>query len=103
VYVLVYHRISDRDAFWRIRQRPDPRRPAHLRLVHALPSRDHRVLACLWESDSLETVRIYVDSTYGSWCQNEYHEIDEDEALGCWFSVHGRGWSFRRAGELPCR
>ena len=97
MYVLVYHRIREPVAFWRIRERPDLRRPVHLRLVHALPSRDHKVLCCLWESDSLETVRSYADGTYGSLCQSEYHEIDEDETLGCWSLLCSLGWSFRRA------
>jgi hypothetical protein len=85
VYVLVYHRITDPPAFWRKRDLPDPHRPVHLRLLYALPSRDHRVLACVWESDSVETVRSYAERVYGALGQNEYHEIDEGEALGCWF------------------
>jgi hypothetical protein len=84
-YVLVYHRITEPAAFWRKRERHDPSRPLPLRLVHALPSRDHRVLVCLWETDSLETVRSYTDRAYASLGQNEYHEIDEAEVLGCWF------------------
>lgn len=96
VYVLVFHRIAEPRAFWRIRERPDPTRPVHLRLVHALPSQDHKVLACLWESDSIETVRSYADRTYGSLGQNECYEIDEAEALG----LHA-AWHIVQA-LLPC-
>lgn len=96
MYVLVFHRIAEPRAFWRIRERPDPTRPVHLRLVHALPSRDHKVLACLWESDSIETVQSYADRTYGSSGQNECYTIDEDEALG----LHA-AWHIVQA-LLPC-
>ncbi|HEV2148365.1 MAG TPA: hypothetical protein VGR37_13265 [Longimicrobiaceae bacterium] len=91
VYVLVYHRIVDPVAFWKLRERPDPGRPVHLRLVQALPSRDHGVLVCLWESDSAETVRAYTERACGAFSRNEYHEIDGDEALGYGFLLRGTG------------
>lgn len=89
MYVLVYHRITDPAAFWRIRERPDLDRPIHLRLVHALPSRNHPVLCCLWESDSVETVRRYTERVYAHVSRHEYHEVDAGEALG----LHASGYT----------
>lgn len=94
MYVLVYHRITHPAAFWRMRERPDPSRPVQLRLVHSLPSRSHDALVCLWESDSVETVRNYADAVFGSLSRNEYHEIDEEETLGCFFLRRAGRWSY---------
>ena len=91
VYVLVYHRIVRPRAFWRRREHPDPSRPVQLRLVHALPSRGQDVLVCVWESDSVETVHSYAERVCGALSRNEYHEIDEHEALGCSFSLRSAG------------
>lgn len=102
MYVLACQRIADPLAFWRMRERPDPRRPGQLRLVHAIPSIAHDVLVCLWESDSVETVRGYTDVTYGCLSRNEYHEVDVAEALGCWFlfrsAISSRDFPYARTG-----
>ena len=82
MYVLVIHRISEPASFRQIGERPHPNRPVEMRLVHALPSQSGTLCVCLWETHSLELLRMYADSVYGRSSTNEYHQIGEAESLG---------------------
>jgi hypothetical protein len=41
-----------------------------------------RRVICLWEGNSLEEVRDYVDATLGDSSDNLYFEVDAEQALG---------------------
>ena len=46
------------------------------------PSRDKADVFCLWEGNSLEEVRDYVDATLGDASRNAYFEVDAEIARG---------------------
>jgi hypothetical protein len=47
-----------------------------------VPSRDFRTATCIWESDSIETVRELVDGALGDTSAQTYFEIATDQAVG---------------------
>lgn len=84
MYVVVQHRIKDaQTAFARgekLTRGEDA--PPGVRVREFYPSQDRSAATCLWESDSLEAVRDYVDSTLGDSTENSYFEVDTEQALG---------------------
>ena len=43
---------------------------------------DQSAVICLWEANSLDEVRAYVDATLGDSSDNVYFEVDAEQALG---------------------
>lgn len=82
MYVVVQHRITAPAAFQTVGEEPHPDRPAHWRLLHALPSRDGLLCTCLWDADSVEALRDFTDRTYAGVSVNDYYEVDEQTAMG---------------------
>jgi hypothetical protein len=56
--------------------------PAGVRPRHFHPSRDLSAATCLWEADSVDAVREYIDSTLGDSSDNSYFEVDTEHAQG---------------------
>jgi hypothetical protein len=56
--------------------------PAGVRVREFYPSRDKADVFCLWEGNSLEEVRDYVDATMGDSSQQAYFEVDAENARG---------------------
>jgi hypothetical protein len=55
--------------------------PAGVRGLQFYPSTDGSAATCLWEAESVEAVREYVDSTLGDSSQNTCYEVDADQAF----------------------
>ena len=83
MYVVVVHNIKNPEiAFARgekLVKNEDA--PAGVRGLQFYPSTDGSIVTCLWESESVETVREYVDSTLGDSSENTVYEVNADEAF----------------------
>lgn len=55
--------------------------PAGARGLQFYPSVDGSVASCLWESDSVEAIQEYVDSTLGDSGVNRCFEVDAQQAF----------------------
>ena len=53
-----------------------------MRVLQFYPSRDRSAVECLWEADSLETLRQYVESVLGDSSEDEFFEVNADQARG---------------------
>ena len=84
MYVGVQHRIKDADvAFSRGQALVEGHEaPPGVRLREFYPSQDRTAATCLWEGDSLDSVREYVDSTLGDAVENTYFEVDAEQSVG---------------------
>jgi hypothetical protein len=56
--------------------------PTGVRVREFYPSRDKADVFCLWEGNSLEEVRDYVDATMGDSSRQTYFEVDAEIARG---------------------
>ena len=56
--------------------------PSGITLHYFLPNVEHSKAICLWEADSLDTVKSLVDGTLGSTAHNEFFEVDTTYAWG---------------------
>lgn len=81
--VVVQHRITDPERFFS----GDPQEiaengPSGVRGRQFFPSQDRSAAVCLWEGDSIDAVRDYVDSVTGDASQNTYFEVNTEYAMG---------------------
>jgi hypothetical protein len=84
MYVVVHHRIKDaQTAFSRGENLLEGKgAPPGVRGLQFYPSQDQSAVTCLWEADSVDEVREYVDSTLGDSSENSYFEVDAKQARG---------------------
>jgi hypothetical protein len=81
MHIVAKHEISDPEQFWSaIEGAGEP--PEGVSLHSTLPSPDGTKAVCVWEADSVETVRGVVEGTTGEWSRNEFFEVDAGKAQG---------------------
>lgn len=83
MHVIVHHRIIDREKFLAT----DPQdiaghAPPDVQVRQFLPARDASAADCLWETQSLDALRDYLDEATRGSCANSYFEVDAESALG---------------------
>ena len=83
MHVVVHHRVTDRERFLAT----DPQdiaagAPAGATVRQFLPARDASAADCLWESESLDALRDYLDGATRGFCRNTYFEVASESALG---------------------
>jgi hypothetical protein len=78
MYIVAQHRINDPARFWTA----SPQGPGAPRLEAAYPSQDKTEGVCLWESDSIESLREHIDAVVGDASENTYFEVDAGFAVG---------------------
>jgi hypothetical protein len=55
--------------------------PPGVRVLQFFPSADGSAATCLWETESVDAVQGYVDSTLGDSSDNTSYEVDADQAF----------------------
>jgi hypothetical protein len=81
--VLIQHRIRDPERFFA----GDPEEvatggPAGVRGRQFVVSQDRSAASCLWEADSVESLRNYMDGLTGDSAENTYFEVDTEISMG---------------------
>jgi hypothetical protein len=77
MHVIVEHQIHDPQAFFGMAPPP-----AGVEGRQMLPSRDKAACVCLFEADSIDAVRDYIDPQTRGVSDNTYFEVDSEHALG---------------------
>ena len=79
MYVLVQHTISQPATFW---NSADPNNmPADLKLHHTFPTPDGTRAVCIWEAESVEALRNFLEPLLGSVSRNEYFAVENREGF----------------------
>jgi hypothetical protein len=80
MYVLVQHSISDPAKFWNM---ADPRDnlPPKIKLHHTFPTPDGTRAVCIWEAESVNAVRDYLEPVVGKSSRNEYFTVENKEGF----------------------
>ncbi len=81
--VVVQHEIFDPETFFS----GDPQEiadnaPSGVQARQFFPSQDRSTAVCLWEGESIDAVRDYVDSVTGDASRNTYFEVNTEYAMG---------------------
>jgi len=56
--------------------------PAGAKPLLFIPATNQKVTVCVWEADSIDTVRKFIDLETGSAARNEYFQVDTEHAVG---------------------
>jgi hypothetical protein len=82
MYVIVQHQFKDQQKAFSRGERliKNEGAPRGVRGLQFYPSQDGSAATCLWEADSVESVREYVDSTLGDSSENTCYEVDANQA-----------------------
>jgi hypothetical protein len=78
MYIVAQHRIKDPDRFWVT----GPQEPGAPSLQAAYPSHDLSKGVCLWEADSIDALRDFIDALVGDASENTYFEVNAGFAVG---------------------
>ena len=80
MFVLVQHTISDPAKFW---NSADPRAhlPPTVKLPPSFPTPDGTRAACIWEAESTNAVRDYIEPLFGQVSRNEYFTVENKEGF----------------------
>jgi hypothetical protein len=83
MYVVVLHQFRDPPTAFARGQKliMNEGAPPGVRGLQFYPSADGSVVTCLWESDSVEMIQEYVDSTLGDSSANTCYEVDAEQAF----------------------
>jgi hypothetical protein len=83
MYVVVQHRFMNPDVAFARGEKliKNEDAPAGVKGLQFYPSQDGTAAACLWESDSVEAVQEYVDSTLGDSSENTCYEVNAELAF----------------------
>jgi hypothetical protein len=80
MHIVAIHAISDPQTFWGAAEGMDL--PEGTSLHSAIPNEDGTRAVCVWESDSVDTVRDFVDGSVGQVSKNEFFAVNEQNAMG---------------------
>ncbi|HEY5648006.1 MAG TPA: hypothetical protein VIU33_00800 [Nitrospiria bacterium] len=82
MYIAIQHTITDPEK-WQIAVKSFPSKLTKDLKPHTYsPSTDGKRANCLWEADSVEAVKSFVEREFGHCSQNEYYEVDGQSAMG---------------------
>jgi hypothetical protein len=81
MFVAVEHEISDPAAFWAKAQEIVPKLPSQVKLHHCFPTKNGSRGICLWEGESVSTVRNYLEAQVGQFSDNEYFEVENRDGI----------------------
>jgi hypothetical protein len=83
MHIVVQHQITDPEKFFSMdAEEVGGGGPPGVQGRQFFPSQDRSVAACLWEADSIDTLRDYLDPATAGASENTYFEVDEERAVG---------------------
>ena len=80
MYAIAIHTISDPENWWAGAQNLEL--PQGLTLHSTIGNQDGTKAVCIWEADSLDSVRDFVEPSTEGLSSNEYFEANEQYSMG---------------------
>jgi hypothetical protein len=81
--IVAQHRIIDPERFFSMNAEEVAKEgPPGVQGRQFLPARDGSVAVCLWEADSIDTLRDYLDPATAGVSENTYFEVNEERSMG---------------------
>ena len=83
MHIVAYHRILDPEKFFSMNaEEVAGGGPPGVQGRQFFPSTDRSSAVCLWEADSIDTLRDYLDPATAGVAENSYFEVDASIAMG---------------------
>jgi hypothetical protein len=80
MFIVANHNIENPERFWSLAQSTPI--PQALKLHCVFPSTDGGKGTCLWEAQSIEAVKQFVEPLTGTISRNEYMAVEATQAVG---------------------
>ncbi len=81
MYVLVHHAIRDPARFWAAAQEATPNLPEGLALHQSIAATDGRRATCVWEAESVDRLRAFLEPLTGDSSVNDYSQAVNREGV----------------------
>jgi hypothetical protein len=79
MYVVVQHTVTEPTIFW---NGADPNNlPPQVKLHHSFPTPDGTRAVCIWEADSVDAVRDFLEPLLGRVSRNEYFAVENRDGV----------------------
>ena len=82
MFIVAQHTITDPERFYPAAQSGMQDLPEGMRVHALIPSSDGTRATCLWEADSVDSVKKLVEDTVGDMSSNEFYEADAQNSIG---------------------
>lgn len=82
MFVTVLHQIKDPKTFFSKAEDVVQNPPPGLKTLQFFPSEDKKQAVCLWEADSVQSVKTYLERITGTSSTNTYYPVNEEIAMG---------------------
>jgi hypothetical protein len=87
MHVGIYHTVNDAKKWEQAKQSLMSKveggtLPAGVKPVFFIPATNHKTTFCVWETDSVDAVKKFIDRETGTATRNEYFEVDTKNAMG---------------------
>ena len=79
MYIMVQHTISEPAVFWNAAA--PTAAPPPIKLHHTFPTPDGTRAVCIWEADSVDTLRNFMEPVVGRVSRNEYFPVENREGI----------------------
>lgn len=79
MYVVVQHTVSDPETFWNMVD--INALPPHVKLHQTFPTPDGTRAVCIWEAESPEAVRDFLEPAVGKASRNEYFAVENRDGV----------------------
>jgi hypothetical protein len=80
MFIVVQHQVTDPSAFWAGARESMGSIPSNLKLHQSLPAPDGSRAVCVWEAESVDAVKSYLESS-AKGSRNEYYEVVNKEGV----------------------
>jgi hypothetical protein len=81
MYIVVQHTISDPAGFWGGAEKLMPNIPATAKLHHTFPTKDGTRAVCLWEAESVTSLRDFLEPQISRVSKNEYFQVENKDSV----------------------
>jgi hypothetical protein len=82
MYIAVKHTISNPGEFWSRAQASLPDLPEGIKIHSVLPNAEMNDAVCLWEANTLDQLKTYLEEKTGDVSANHYIPVNETNAMG---------------------
>jgi hypothetical protein len=80
MFIVVEHIVSNPKAFWDIAKVAQI--PHGIKLLQSFPNISADRGVCLWETESVEKLKGFMEPLFGPFSRNTYYEVDVAKAVG---------------------
>ena len=81
MFIVVQHTISNPADFWAGAEQITPKLPPGTKLHHSFPTKDGTRAVCVWEAESVKSLRDFLEPHISRTSKNEYFQVENKDSV----------------------